>query len=158
MRTPMNRAVVWVVIGLVGGCGGPASVPAGGTVTLDGQPVAGAAVMFLPESEGGLPAGAETDAAGHFSAAVPNEAGVRPGRYKVTVSKIEPAGGPPKTRKTAGDEVVPADPRAAMAGAKSPGKHLLPAGYADARTTPLRAEVPPGGTTALKLELSGQGP
>ena len=35
------------------GCGGNSPVPVRGTVTLDGNPVAGAVVLFIPEGAGG---------------------------------------------------------------------------------------------------------
>ena len=43
---------------------GPAIEPVQGTVTLDGEPLANASVVFIPEN--GRPAGATTDSQGHY--------------------------------------------------------------------------------------------
>lgn len=51
------------------GCSGPARPPLGsveGTVTLDGQPLAGAAVLFTPEGPGRTSIGI-TDSSGHYT-------------------------------------------------------------------------------------------
>ena len=51
-------------------------VPVDGTVTLDGQPVADAGVMFVPKkAEHGLPAAGSTDANGHFALSTANRPG-----------------------------------------------------------------------------------
>lgn len=74
------------------GCGGPKLLPVTGVVTLDGEPVAEAGVMFLPIEQG--PAtGGTTDAAGRFQLTTTNRLGVAPGGYHVTVTKREVTGG-----------------------------------------------------------------
>lgn len=75
------------------GCGrgdGPELVPVTGTVKLDGQPLPGATIHFIPQGKkGGRPAKAVTDDDGDFemkySAA---NKGVPPGRYEVRITTL----------------------------------------------------------------------
>ncbi len=55
-------------------------------MTLDGQPVADAAVLFTPVA-GGTPASATTDAQGRFQLATNNQPGAVPGEHRVTITK-----------------------------------------------------------------------
>lgn len=70
------------------GCGRVEYVPVEGRVTLDGSPVIGGSVTFVP-SAGGRPGGAITDDRGRF---VIWEAGMKEGltrgNYKVSVFKV----------------------------------------------------------------------
>lgn len=70
------------------GCtkGGLKLLPVSGTVTLDGQPVPDAAVLFIPV-QGGPPASATTDAQGRFQLATNNQPGAVPGEHRVTITK-----------------------------------------------------------------------
>jgi hypothetical protein len=76
---------------LVGGCGGGSgvgAVKATGTVTLDGTPVEGATVTFVPKGEGRVATGI-TDAEGKFAMkTVEAGDGAVPGSYDVIVSKL----------------------------------------------------------------------
>ena len=86
-----------VVLGLllavfisVPGCKkGPPVVPVTGVVTLEGEPLEGANVNFIPSAENGLEGFGKTDASGKFvlSNQIEPDAGVLPGEYKVTVRK-----------------------------------------------------------------------
>ena len=76
------------------GCGsdGPATYAVSGTITFDGQPLAGVQVGFVPVEgqEGVKPARGRTDAAGEYTLntylkAGQDPAGATAGRYKVTV-------------------------------------------------------------------------
>jgi hypothetical protein len=71
-------------------------VPVEGIVSMQGGPVADAAVMFHPTAGGPVASGV-TDAAGHFALQTINRPGAIPGGYRVTVAKqitkgIEPSG------------------------------------------------------------------
>jgi hypothetical protein len=56
---------------------------------MDGEPYADANVLFTPV-EGGLSATGETDSDGHFKMHTRGtENGVTPGKYKVTISRID---------------------------------------------------------------------
>lgn len=94
LRRPFALVAAFTALGLaLPGCGPkhPETFPVTGTVTLDGQPVAGAAVVFIPEQ--GEMATATTDTAGRFELSTFERAdGALPGRHRVTVVKttVEP--------------------------------------------------------------------
>jgi hypothetical protein len=69
-----------------GGCGGSGTVKVRGTVTLDGKPLRGAVVTFVPSGEKGRAASGATQADGSFQLTTfkPDD-GALPGDYKVTV-------------------------------------------------------------------------
>jgi hypothetical protein len=84
------------------GCGKsnqPHFVPVTGTVTLDGQPVHGARIEFLPDSEQGTdgPASfAELDAGGDYALeSVGGASGALVGHHKVTIKCPEPSSAGP---------------------------------------------------------------
>jgi len=83
-----------IVALLACGCGdsGPQMAPVSGVVTVDGAPVANAAVMFVPEA-GGRPATGLTDAEGKFSLETmePGD-GALVGKHKVTVTGVKTTG------------------------------------------------------------------
>ena len=64
-----------------------------GTVTMDGQPLEGAMLMFYPQVSDGEGGGGKTDAQGKYevtsSRAQEGGTGLLPGDYKVTVIKTE---------------------------------------------------------------------
>jgi hypothetical protein len=74
------------------GCGdGPALVPASGTVTLDGKPLEGATLSFVPVpgNSVGTPGTDVTGPDGNFKMTYNGRAGLAPGKYKVMISKTE---------------------------------------------------------------------
>jgi len=74
------------------GCGGGIELaPAEGVVTLDGDPVEGAAVMLVPDA-GGPTATGVTNAQGQFVLHTTNEPGALVGSHRVTVIKNELSG------------------------------------------------------------------
>lgn len=82
-----------ITLGMIGlGCGdGITLVPAAGVVTLDGQPLEGATLSFVP-AMGNSVSTAGTDVSGpqgNFSMTYNGRAGLSPGKYKVMVSKTE---------------------------------------------------------------------
>jgi len=89
----MNRlhlSLVTLSLTLVLGCGpsGPVVVPVTGVVTLDGTPVEGASVMFMPVAVGQLPAVGITDKDGKFELETDGKKGAVEGDYAAVVSKI----------------------------------------------------------------------
>ncbi len=137
MRCVLCFVVFCSLTGLSGcGGGGRETVEVTGTVTLDGQPVAEAAVMFSGP-EGGSPATTQTDAAGHFTVrAVPGSNGV-------AVSKLQTSG----SAAAGEDGLMPAT------GAPVVPQSLVPTKYSDFRTSGLLVEVA-SGMAEVKLELS----
>ena len=90
---PLVGLTVLLFVGA--GCGGRRTpIPVSGTVTLDGKPVEGAIVtlhLFGDDKEGRLATG-QTDRTGTFHLKTGNEAGARPGEYKVVIVKNVLAG------------------------------------------------------------------
>ncbi len=112
-------------------------VPVDGTVTLDGQPLAGASVMF-----GGGSAMGETDANGHYELARGDRKGAPLGDHTVLIEKwVTEDGSPYKS-----NEMSPMD-----AGAKQE----IPAKYSNGESTELKATVPAGGG-AIDFELKSE--
>jgi hypothetical protein len=106
--------------------------PVKGTVTWNGQAVAGAAVMFMPGA--GRPATGTTDSEGHFRLSTFGQAdGAVLGQHKVTVTK-----------------------RVAISDAPySPERSEIPEQYANTATSPLQADVTAAGPNDFSFELVG---
>ena len=84
----------WALLLLaLAGCGKPSrSVPAGGLVMLDGQPIAGAAVLFSPVA-GGVPGRATTAEDGSFTLSTFDVGdGALVGVHRVGISKMDVTG------------------------------------------------------------------
>ncbi len=142
------------------GCSGsdrPETASASGKITLDGQPVAGASVMFQPMA-GGRSGTAISDEGGIYRMSTygePND-GVVVGEHKVTVVKIGGAGASAIT--------PPGDPNAGLLSnipfttpdqpLKEPKiEYLVPQKYGSAETSALRVTVPAEGSDQLNLDL-----
>lgn len=144
----------WGLLLLVaGGCGsGNTTIPVEGVVTLDGQPLEGAAVNFVPDPKG-RPAHGETDAAGKFqlSTFAPGD-GAIPGVHKVGVSKIEkPVGAPGLTPD--GKPQLSGPPTGL--GPPPMPKALVPAKYLNPSTSGITVTVEKG-MEAVKIELTSK--
>ena len=128
------------------GCGskteGPATAAVTGEVTLDGVPVAGADVSFLPAADGAntVPAQAVTDDAGKFEVisvfdqGKTTKPGMTPGNYSVEVSLLQ--------RAPAGEAFTAAP------------KNALPEKYASAATSGLQVTVDLDGENHFPLKLT----
>ncbi|NOX54416.1 MAG: carboxypeptidase regulatory-like domain-containing protein [Planctomycetes bacterium] len=83
---------VCYIVGCSGGPDRPKTYPVTGTVTLDGKPVEGATVVFVPKEEGkGRAATGVTDSDGKYSLGTfASGDGVIPGEYLVKVTKYRP--------------------------------------------------------------------
>jgi hypothetical protein len=154
------------------GCGGKDRlVNVEGVVTLDGQPVDGAIVSFLPDEKGGRAASGTTARDGSFRLTTyKQDDGALPGDYRVTVTLIpaddEEEDGKTKEETPAreqgedGKDMMAAMARMAAARQKALEKSPVPAIYRDAGRTPLRQIVPPSGrvTFALRRDHPQAGP
>lgn len=81
-------ALLAAVVGLgLSGCGGPVRRAVAGSVTLDGQPLDEAVIVFVPLGPGGRKTGGPI-AAGRF--AMSRDVGLLPGRYRVEVADDPP--------------------------------------------------------------------
>ena len=136
-----------VTLGVVG-CGGSGEeptflkdlVPATGNVTLNGEPLSGATVIFAPgiSVEGGRMATAVTDDSGAYElitrvpgASEEKSKGALPGEYVVAISRIELPEG-----VTLPDDI--SDENEAIARG---AKQLVPEEYVDPQTSTLKATV-----------------
>jgi hypothetical protein len=150
----MAKRVGLLILGVVllPGCGGPKLVPVEGVVDLDGKPVEGATVVFLPDGVSGRPAQGLTAGDGRFRLSTVSEQGAGPGEYKVIVTKtvgILPPGAEPTS---------PDDEQKMRKQREEFDKHsekylrsLLPSVYSSPVTTPLRCKVPPDREVVLNL-------
>lgn len=110
-----------------GGAPEPELVPVSGTVTLDGQPLADASVMF-----GSVARGA-TDASGRYELSRGDKKGAPVGEHQVIIDKWVLPDGSLYTGDVSPHEVD--------------AKQLVPVRYSDPGTSELRATVPEGGGT-----------
>jgi len=121
---------------VLAGCGGQRTSPVNGVVLLDGKPLAGASIQFVPQGTGRDATG-QTDASGEFSMSTFNpKDGVMPGEYKVVISP--PAATPDKTPYASAEEAM-------AAAAKARPKKVtsdLPVKYSQPDQTPLTQTVP----------------
>lgn len=159
-----SAALLFAVLAAAG-CG--SNVALKGVVTLDGTPVEGATVTFVSESGSDTFSGA-TNAKGEFTlAGTDQKPGVKPGTYKVIVTKVSSKGEPmapsadnmkemqkamqesakDATKPKAGGPMMPMTPMAGgkMGAAPVGGgvKSELPHEYGSTTSTPLKVTVPP---------------
>ena len=138
-----------IVLATAGGCGGANKpVPVHGVVLLDGRPLAGATITFVPDSPGTHEAHAYSTADGSFKLSTYRPAdGAVPGEYKVLVSYTEPT--PGLSASATQEEAMQAMEKATRAG-KRP-LLILPDKYTNPAKTQLRQKVPPDGVVRLEL-------
>jgi hypothetical protein len=153
MKRWSKRVLVPLVMALTAtGCGETNTVK--GRVLLDGQPVAGATVLFMPDPDGqGRPASGMTDSDGYFVLMTYRQGdGALPGAYRIVVSKTEGPAAPP-------DDNHASKQRAMAYLARHTGQKLdkpvIPAIYSDAAKTTLRCTVPTSGLVTVELSSSG---
>lgn len=118
MQTNLRIALVprrWLgaalISGLLAGCGGPSDQPdlgsVSGTVTLDGEPLEDATLIFQPES--GRPAYAVTDGDGYYELQYSaSTAGAMVGKHLVYISTYregDPAAEDPELRESRPERV-----------------------------------------------------
>lgn len=127
MKNGTGLLLAFVVM-LTNGCGA-SQVPAGGTLTYKGKPVADANVTFVPKEAGaGESPAAATDASGKFTID-----GVKPGDYTIVVS-------PKAAAATENDYSLPPAPP-------------FPAHYSDVAASTLKVTVKSGSDNQFPLEL-----
>lgn len=146
------RFEVTLVLGTmctIAGCGAetgdrPATVPARGIVTYNGEPVEKAVITFTPKQEGGTSAYAKTDAKGRFVLQTFDaDDGAVPGEYDVTVKKfliVVP-------EKDEGDPGYVEPP---------PPKALVPEKYMNSNTSDLTAVVREGEENEFAFNLKDE--
>ena len=120
-------------------------VPAQGVVTLNGEPVAGAMIMFTPVQIGteAVAASTTTDEKGAFKMT---------GDYNVTVVKDEFQGGLTLEQARVNSQ-NPDEARKQGSVEEATVIHYLPVKYADMNTTDLKVSIPAGGQKNLEIAL-----
>ncbi len=138
---------------LAAGCG-PKIVPVEGTVTLDGSPLAGAAVTLLPVGKGESAFGV-ADSSGKFTLATRGKTGAYTGDYTVTVGMSAPGTGGPAP-KTEEEKIAMMKKAAEMKGPPIPTKEsqALTKAMAKYASSPLKVTVVAG--TPLTIALTSQ--
>lgn len=140
-----------ISVSFFAGCGPsyPETVPVNGVVTLDGQPVEGAAVLLMSTVPGsGNAARGVTNADGTFALTTFKEAdGARPGNYKVIVKKTDL-----KNQGQANEALV----ESSLGAQPVQAVEMLPEKYGMLQTTPFDVEVAPDMELPLKLELTSE--
>lgn len=103
--------------------------PVTGLVTLDGQPVGGIDVVFVPVEGGRTNSIARTNAEGRFTLTYTSQhTGAMPGEYKVLFKREEP----------------------------ETGRELLPERFSSGGKTTLRATVEEGGDNEFNFEIESK--
>ncbi|MBR4976064.1 MAG: hypothetical protein IKY61_03340 [Thermoguttaceae bacterium] len=147
MKTLMLLAFAASAI-LVSGCGKDLGYrKTTGVVTLDGAPLSGAIVTFVAQGQGAESGAATTNEKGEYSANSGSVGeGLKPGEYKVTISKRETVVDEDLERLKAGeitdDEYQEIKAKRGMKeNSGSVGANLVPEEYSSAATTTLSATV-----------------
>jgi hypothetical protein len=149
---------VFAVLGAVG-CGGQAkTAKVEGTLTVDGRPLPGATVIFMPVAKGGRSASGRTDEDGNFKLTTfSTDDGALPGEYKVVVrvsegSKETVGSDPSKLAdKDKADFFKKMSPKGREQDAAKKTRSPIPEVYGDSDKTPLKQIVPPAGKVSLDL-------
>ena len=147
MKTLMAFALVASAV-LVAGCGKDLGYrKTTGKVTLDGAPLAGAIVTFVAQGQGAESGAATTNDKGEYSANSGSVGeGLKPGEYKVTISKREEVVDEDQAAFEAGeityDELQERKyGKGALSGTGAVGESLVPEIYSNAAATPLTVTV-----------------
>ncbi len=137
------------LLGVTTGCGDSKFkfAPVEGRVLLDGQPVAKARVVFMPQSrnedgETGPYSGGKTDADGRYTLTSTDEEsrlGAVVGPHRIVISTKRAHRHPTKLDV----EIIDAP-------------EVIPAVYTNYRLSPLTFDVPPGGSTSADFSLESQ--
>jgi len=143
-----NRGLIILFGGLIlltSGCG--AGKPVQVVVTLDGKPVEGANVVLMAEGAAGQAISGFTSADGSATLTTSSKEGIKPGTYKVLVTKVKTV--------TVGT-LDPKSPEAMkmMTGKGPKPKSELPLVYGS-MTTPITITVPVA-ASPVKIELKAK--
>jgi hypothetical protein len=137
MRIDKMRLIsLWLALLLLAGCNAKSSdpwklTPVSGVVTLDGKPLSGATVVFVPTgTTSGVGARGRTDATGTYKLKTRfGGEGTPAGEYRVVVAKLVM----PDGSDFSGSSIVPP--------ATSQAKQVLPAQYSTLEATVLKAKI-----------------
>lgn len=140
IRGGMLVLAALVSLGMPGCSKGPTLQKVSGKLLVDGQPAAGANLLFFtPGQKGGIVPSANTGPDGTFQIFSNAQPGVLPGSYSVTVVWPDPA----KAAEAAADRSGKSDPPDLLG-----GKYSVPG------ASPLKAEIGSGTKDLPPIELS----
>jgi hypothetical protein len=132
------------------GCGGPKPVPVKGSVTLDGQLVDNAQVLFTPV-EGNKVASGVTKEDGTFELTTEKPGdGAVPGDYKVTVTYTDPVGVTGPSGNT--QQAMMGAMKSAQEAKRKRQKFYIPPVYTTVGSTPIQQKVPVDGPVNIELK------
>ena len=148
MRHGGAHFVGFYLVAFIAGCGSGSRhdlLPVGGTVTMDGEPLAGVILEFRPTGETrGVGAGGYTDEAGKYELFARQGKGATVGKYRVTALKyVLPDGSD-----------FPID--SGRGPIESGARQMLPFQYSDRDATELTAEVSDDAPNRIDFQLSSQ--
>ena len=160
----MRMPKPWVLLGLLlspvllasAGCGNQNLSKVEGVVTLDGAPLSGATVSFMPVGEGRAASGL-TDGTGYFRLSTfRTDDGALAGDYKVVVvvDNTEPMPVITNEEKKAARFAMSPMGKKKGAEKKSKQPRQIPEIYSDIKKTPLKEVVPTNGKIELALRSS----
>lgn len=140
------------------GCGsgtppGPEVVLAKGKVSIEGDPLTGARLFFVPEagSNSAIAGVASTDSEGVFEVVTNGTTGAAPGRYRVAVQYYtKPDGTPFSLTESDTESGMDLDQFIAMGQVKLG----VPRRYSDPTSTDLLIEIPEAGIENIELILA----
>lgn len=151
----LNTAALLLGFTLASGCGSadvanrPDRVPVKGLVTYNGAPLAGATVVFSPVAHDHGAAGITNDAGEFVLQTFDPGDGAVPGKYQITVRKVEMVEGRAvKSTESGGGEGGVEQSQSTMV-----EKFIIPERYARADTSGLSEEVSESGTNEFKIAL-----
>jgi len=127
-----------------------------GTVTLDGTPIEGVTIIFMPTSNNGMGASGMTDSKGNYvvtTGGAPFGTGAVPGEYNVTLSKITNA----EQQLTVDEYNALQASGKAHSTAMNRGTHLIPEKYSQPKTSGLEpVVVEQKGTNVFNFNLESK--
>ena len=158
MSNPRGLSLICssVVVLSFGGCGGreyPPTYETSGVITLDGKPVGGVTVSFLPQ-DGQQPANGKTDDNGHYRlTSFSRNDGAMAGNFAIVMMKF------PKVEGVTTPTGIPWDPdketdRYIPDNGKEENK--LPEKYADSKTSGMLATVVADTVNTFDFDLSSR--
>jgi hypothetical protein len=131
---PVVAALVAGAALAAAGCGGPVRRAVAGSVTIDGQPLDEAVIIFVPLDADGRKTGGPI-LAGRY--AMSKDVGLLPGRYRVEIA-----------------DDPPIDPAMRPGAIQPRSRRRLPIAYSTA--SPLAVEITAGGETEFDFNLTSQ--
>jgi len=169
LKYPQYFVLVPLLTLILSGCAGsdrPSMAPASGIVTLNGEPVDGASLTFIPTA-GGRPGSAITDAQGRYTIKTYEDApGAIIGEHKVSVIKISGPGAdvmqgdapaePPETGSGEDDGSDGLSEIEIFDSGETKESEIIydvPQKYMNADESGLLITVPPEGSSELHLQL-----